>query len=120
MLSASKNAPAVLLLAGSGPTDRDGNSGAGLHGDTYKLLAEGLAAKGITSLRVDKRGIGESRVAETQESDLRFTSYTDDAAAWAADLPSPDRTKMRLAGRAQRRRIGGGSRGPKSPTAFAA
>ena len=84
--SASRGAPAILLLAGSGPTDRDGNSGAGVHADSYKLLAEGLAAKNISSLRVDKRGIGESRAAATQESDLRFTTYSDDAAAWAGEL----------------------------------
>lgn len=33
--------PAVLIIAGSGPTDRNGN-GPGLSTDTYKLLAEQL------------------------------------------------------------------------------
>lgn len=72
--------PAVLLIAGSGPTDRDGNS-AGLPGknDSLKMIAVGLAGKGIASLRYDKRGIGESRAAAASESDLRFENYVDDA-----------------------------------------
>jgi len=50
-------AHAVVIVPGSGPTDRDGNSpGAGLATDSYKLLAEGLAQAGIASLRTDKRG----------------------------------------------------------------
>jgi uncharacterized protein len=44
--------PVVLIIAGSGPTDRDGNSPL-LPGkiDSLKMLAEGLAARGIASLR---------------------------------------------------------------------
>lgn len=75
--------PAVLLLAGSGPTDRDGNSTIpGIKPATLKLIAGGLAADGIGSLRVDKRGIGASAPAMTAEKDLRFDTYVDDAVAW--------------------------------------
>jgi pimeloyl-ACP methyl ester carboxylesterase len=52
----------------------------------YKMLAEGLSAKGISSLRYDKRGIGESRAAMIAESDLRIQIFADDAAAMAAEL----------------------------------
>jgi pimeloyl-ACP methyl ester carboxylesterase len=79
-------ASAVLILAGSGPTDRDGNNTIGLHTDMYRMLAEGLAAKGIVSLRYDKRGVGESRGAMTAEADLRFQTYADDAVAMATAL----------------------------------
>ena len=48
---------AVLLIAGSGPTDRDGNN-RGLRCDCYRLLAEALAAAGYAVLRYDKRAIG--------------------------------------------------------------
>jgi hypothetical protein len=54
--------PVVLLLAGSGPTDRDGNSSLGLRTDAYRLVAAALAARGIASLRYDKRGVGKSGV----------------------------------------------------------
>ena len=75
--------PAVLLIAGSGPTDRNGNS-AGLPGanNSLQLLAEALADRGIASLRYDKRGIGGSRATLTSEADLRFEMLADDAAAW--------------------------------------
>jgi hypothetical protein len=85
--------PVVIILAGSGPTDRNGNSGRQLRSDAYELLAEGLAAKGIASLRYDKRGIGDSASAMTKESDLRFETYADDAAAWVAFLRKDPRFK---------------------------
>ncbi len=49
--------PVVLMIPGSGPTDRDGNSPRGLKAASLRLLAEGLAAKGIASVRIDKRGM---------------------------------------------------------------
>jgi hypothetical protein len=86
-LLAPENAKAaILMLAGSGPTDRNGNSLPALHSDTYRLLAEGLAAHGIATLRVDKRGIGESAAAMKAEADLRIGNYADDAKAWAGEL----------------------------------
>ncbi|MEC3860790.1 alpha/beta fold hydrolase [Mesobacterium sp. TK19101] len=51
---------AVLILPGSGPTDRNGNSAFGLKTDTYRKLAEGLADHAIATLRADKRGVGTS------------------------------------------------------------
>lgn len=48
--------PVILLISGSGPTDRDGNSSA-LQGknDSLKMLAEELAIAGFASVRYDKR-----------------------------------------------------------------
>jgi len=77
--------PAVLLLAGSGPVNRDGNL-PGQPNDSLKLLAHALATQDIASLRVDKRGVGSSQVNATREQDLRFTRYVDDALAWLAVL----------------------------------
>src|SRR5215472_7519329 len=75
----------VLILAGSGPTDRNGN-GPSIHPDSLRLLANELAARGIASLRVDKRGIGASAPAGTVESDLRFQTYSNDTRAWVKFL----------------------------------
>ena len=82
-----KAMPVVLLLSGSGPTDRNGNSPM-LPGknNSLQMLAEGLAENGIASLRYDKRGIGESAKAMVAESDLRFETYVDDAVAWCEQL----------------------------------
>ncbi|MFV8829779.1 alpha/beta hydrolase family protein [Alkalihalobacterium sp. APHAB7] len=57
--STEKKAPAVLLIAGSGEGDRDGNM-PNLQLNLYKLIADGLAEAGYISLRYDKRGVGES------------------------------------------------------------
>lgn len=79
--------PVVLIIAGSGPTDRDGNSAMLKgHNDSLKMLAEALAARGIASLRYDKRAIAESRAAGLKESDLHFDTYVDDAVLWGAYL----------------------------------
>lgn len=84
--------PVVLIIAGSGPTDRDGNSPL-LPGrnDSLKLLAESLADAGFASVRYDKRGIAASAAAGPVEADLRFDHYVDDASAWMMQLASDKR-----------------------------
>jgi pimeloyl-ACP methyl ester carboxylesterase len=84
--SVARDAEPVLILAGSGPTDRDGNNPLGVRAAPYRLLAEGLAARGIATPRVDKRGIGASAAAMTSQADLRIQHYADDALAWVAAL----------------------------------
>lgn len=101
-------APVVLIIAGSGPTDRDGNSSV-LPGksDSNKLLAQGLLARGIGSLRYDKRGIGASAKAMVSESALRFDMYVDDAVAWIADLRRTKRfSRIVVAGHSEGSLIG--------------
>lgn len=79
--------PVVLLISGSGPTDRDGNTPV-IPGsnNSLRLLAEALESNNIASLRYDKRGIGESAKAMTTEADLRFDIYVDDASRWCDQL----------------------------------
>ncbi|WP_449253624.1 alpha/beta hydrolase [Brevundimonas naejangsanensis] len=77
---------AAVIIPGSGPTDREGNSPQfGIQAATYRLLAEGLAERGVATVRIDKRGIGESAAAGASEADLRFSAYAEDARAWAAE-----------------------------------
>jgi uncharacterized protein len=84
--------PIALIIAGSGPTDRDGNS-AVLPGQNNSLrgLAEGLSVRGIATLRYDKRGVGQSAAAGPQEADLRFDLYVEDAEAWISRLRADPR-----------------------------
>lgn len=84
--------PVALIIAGSGPTDRNGNSAflAGAN-NSLKLLAEGLAERGVASVRYDKRGVARSRAAAPAEIELRFENYVDDAAAWLLQLRSDSR-----------------------------
>lgn len=88
--SGDNQVPAVLILAGSGPVDRDGNIN-GSKGDKLKMLAHALAAQGVISLRIDKRGIGTSRTTVVREVDLRFQTYVDDAKVWLAFLRAEPR-----------------------------
>ena len=73
--------PAVVIVAGSGPTDRDGNQ-PWMKNDSLKMLGKALAARGIAVLRYDKRAIGQSAAAGPKEIDLRFGMYVADAADW--------------------------------------
>ncbi len=77
-----KNSPIVLIIAGSGPTDRNGNSPIGVNTNAYKMLAENLANNGISAVRYDKRAIAASKAAGVSEIDLRFDNYINDAIAW--------------------------------------
>ena len=70
---------AVLIVAGSGPTDRNGNSGAGLNTYSYKMLGETLAHSGYAVMRYDKRGIGGSPILAEDVSNLVFEDFIDDA-----------------------------------------
>ncbi|MBK1689215.1 alpha/beta fold hydrolase [Rubrivivax gelatinosus] len=81
----------ALIVAGSGPTDRDGNNPMAGRNDSLKRLAQALADAGIASLRYDKRGIAASAAAGSDESALRFDDYVDDAAAWATRLAQDGR-----------------------------
>ncbi|WP_437601355.1 alpha/beta hydrolase [Sorangium sp. So ce590] len=80
--------PSVVILPGSGPTDRDGNQAAGgILSDMYKLLAEGLRDRGIASIRYDKAGIGGSvSAAPRAEQEMRFEMGADDAGLWVKAL----------------------------------
>lgn len=73
--------PVALIIAGSGPTDRDGNNPM-MKNNSLKMLATELLKSGIASLRYDKRAIGKSRNAGLKEIDLRFETYIDDAKGW--------------------------------------
>ena len=76
-----KKCPVALIIAGSGPTDRNGNN-LTMKNNSLKLLAEALAKNGIASLRFDKRGIGESKSAAPFESGLVFENFVEDAKSW--------------------------------------
>jgi uncharacterized protein len=74
--------PLVIIVAGAGPTDRNGNN-YNVPGkcDSLKSLALALKALGIASYRYDKRGAGESYILAGAEEDSRFDDYIDDAEA---------------------------------------
>ncbi|MCF6136496.1 alpha/beta hydrolase [Pseudalkalibacillus berkeleyi] len=94
LLTSEKSGPTpiAIIIPGSGPTDRNGNSPL-LPGknNSLKLLAEGLSEQGIASLRYDKRGAGKNAQAITKEEDLRFETFVDDAKQWINKLEEDER-----------------------------
>lgn len=91
--AAGEGKPRVaLIIAGSGPTDRDGNNPL-IPGrnDSLRMLAVALAGEGIATLRYDKRGVAASLPAGPTESELRFENYVEDAAAWIGKLKADPR-----------------------------
>ena len=81
-VSAGADSPVVLLIPGSGPTDRDGNNPMGMKAASLKLLADGLAGKGVSSVRIDKRGMFGSKAAVPDPSDVTIGAYDDDVESW--------------------------------------
>jgi alpha/beta superfamily hydrolase len=77
--------PVALIIAGSGPTDRNGNNPMMMN-NSLKMLSAELAKKGIATLRYDKRGIAKSQIAGIKEVDLRFEMYIKDAVDWVQFL----------------------------------
>lgn len=98
--------PAALIIAGSGPTDRDGN-GPGGRNDSLRLLAQALGEAGIATVRYDKRGVAASAAAGPRETGLRFDMYVDDAAAWLAQMRADPRfSKVGVIGHSEGALIG--------------
>lgn len=99
--------PIALIIAGSGPTDRQGNSAAPINPNSYRMLADSLAERGIASLRFDKRGIGQSKMAGMKEENLRFDDYAADAADWLRLLRADRRfSKMVVVGHSEGSLVG--------------
>ena len=107
-ISATLNTPmggsdtAVLIVAGSGPTDRNGNSGQGLNSYAYKMLSDELVKSGIAVLRYDKRAIGRSTLNDpTTIPNLVFNDFVDDAARCVDYLRGEGFKKVVVAGHSE-------------------
>ncbi len=98
--------PVVIIHAGSGPTNRDGN-GPLVSTDNLKMLGRALAFEGIAVLRIDKRGVGSSLFAVAREEELRLDTYSDDVLAWVKLLRKDKRfTKLGYIGHSEGALIG--------------
>ena len=91
--------PGVVLVSGSGPTDRDGNNPLVPERiDLLRQVAERLAEAGIASLRYDKRGVGGSTPRpqgslDEQQRFFAWDNYVADVAAAHAELVRHDEVK---------------------------
>ena len=85
-VNAGKQAPVVLIVPGSGPTDRDGNNPAGITAAPYRLLAEALAGRGVSTVRIDKRGLFGSKAAIADPNKVTIADYATDVHSWIAAI----------------------------------
>ena len=69
--------PLVILIAGSGPTDRDGNQSF-MKNDALKKIAEALSQKGIATFRYDKRIVKQIR-NQNIDKNISFDDFVVDA-----------------------------------------
>ena len=90
LVPSKEHSPLVLIIAGSGPTDRDGNN-ISLQNNSLKMIAQGLYMNDIASFRFDKRGISRSAAAGMSEEDLRFEHYIEDVQQWCSLLKEDSR-----------------------------
>jgi uncharacterized protein len=89
-----RRGPAVILIAGSGPTNRNGSSPSlGVQPDTLKLLAIEIVRAGYPTLIFDKRCVGESAAACPDESSLTIDTYVNDTVSWINFLRGQNNVK---------------------------
>lgn len=68
----------VIMIAGSGPTNRDGNQ-PGMRTNAYKQLAEAIVKEGHSVFCYDKRIIAQIIAGKLDEENGRFDDMVDDA-----------------------------------------
>ena len=98
--------PLVLIIPGSGPTDRNGNQPM-MSNNSLKFLAKGLQERGIATFRYDKRVIHQIRQGNFQEQDVQFNDFINDARqalSYFKDSPAFD--KIFIAGHSQGSLVG--------------
>ncbi|HEU0100559.1 MAG TPA: alpha/beta fold hydrolase [Allosphingosinicella sp.] len=88
MLRPAAPAAHVLIIPGSGPTDRDGNSPLGISAAPYRKLAEALATRGIATVRIDKRGTFGSAAAAADANAVTVADYVEDIHQWVKAIRS--------------------------------
>ncbi|AKD55691.1 alpha/beta hydrolase family protein [Spirosoma radiotolerans] len=105
-----KAVPVVLLIAGSGPTDRDCNNPYGLKTNAFKMLADSLASRGIAVARYDKRGSGTNLKAAQmviKPEEFVFGHYVSDAVGFIRQLQADKRfSKVVVAGHSEGALVG--------------
>ena len=81
VVSSDKPSPVVYIIAGSGSNDRNGNPGE-TGSNCHLMLSDSLLKYGISTLRVDKRMSGNSKLAIESEEEVTFDDFVSDASAW--------------------------------------
>ncbi|MCW3100635.1 MAG: hypothetical protein JWL77_6253 [Chthonomonadaceae bacterium] len=91
-------APAVLLISGSGPNNRDEEI---LNHQLFLVLADYLTRRGIAVLRYDKRGIGKSTGSYAQATSADFAADAEAGVAYLKARKEVDGAKIGLIGHSE-------------------
>jgi len=114
-----KKVPVVMIVAGSGPTDRDGNQGSSVKTNTYLMIADSLKKAGIACVRYDKRGVGASLGSIEKEEDIHFEDEINDAAGFIKMLKLDSRfSKVFVLGHSEGSLIGMVAANKEKPNGF--
>ncbi|MDD4819673.1 MAG: alpha/beta hydrolase [Flavobacteriales bacterium] len=98
--------PLVIMIAGSGPTDRNGNNPQ-MKNNSLLFLSDALVKNGISTLRYDKLGIGQSVVKDLKEEELSFEDYVQGAESWVKKYSADTRfSKIIIMGHSEGSLIG--------------
>src|ERR1019366_6436664 len=90
--------PAILLITGSGPHDRDG---AIFEHKPFLVLADYLTRKGFVVLRADKRGNGKSGGTYSTATTADFATDADAGVAFLRTRPEANHAKIGLLGHSE-------------------
>ena len=90
--------PAAVLIAGSGPNDRDETI---LGHKPFWILADSLTKRGLAVLRYDKRGVGQSQGSYAEATSQDFAADAQAAAVWLKTVPQIDTKKVGLIGHSE-------------------
>ena len=101
LIDPAPDAPAILFIAGSGPTDRNGDSMMGVKGGAIRQLAEALGDAGMATLRTDKRGLAGSKAAIANPNAVVFEDYVADTRGWISMLTERGKACVWLAGHSE-------------------
>jgi pimeloyl-ACP methyl ester carboxylesterase len=99
--------PAMLLLQGSGPVDRDGNIPEVFETNLEKQVAQALARAGVATLRYDKRSSDKTQIPTDTDAIAAFLDWNnivgDAVAAWRflREQPGIDRQRVGIFGHSE-------------------
>ncbi len=98
--NSSTVSPLMIIVAGSGPTDLNGNQPS-MQNNSLRLLSEALVSKGISTLRFDKRAIAKSAYADFKEEDLSIDQYANDLTKLVKHAKQKGFTDIYIAGHSE-------------------
>lgn len=96
----TQNENLVIIVPGSGPTNRNGNNYMGLKGNSYKMLATALTAHQLDVFTYDKRLIAQIKANQIKEEDGRFEDGVADLAL-IVDYFAPQYAHITLVGHSE-------------------